>query len=98
MSRYEHHHRTAILKHEIHSHLPSLLLLMLPALPTKLNSGVLPGLFRKWYILDMLPLPVRNDSSSSITWRIPPCCCLGGSCSDAVRLLKLLKKFFDGSR
>lgn len=63
-------------------------------LPTRLSSGVLPGLFLKWYIFDMELVPGRYSSFSVLPCRE----CFLSSCSFDSLFLKLLSRFFDDSR
>lgn len=62
---------------------------MFSLLPTKLNSGVLPGLLRKWYIFDMLLVFGRYSSFSFFACRVSFFC---SSLGELFLLLKLLRK------
>ena len=75
----------------------------LSALLTKLSSGVLPGVLRRWYTFDMLPLSGTRPSCSCIrrAWFFDSCCSCSALSLDRSleasldRLLKLLNILLD---
>lgn len=75
----------------------------LSALLTRLNSGVLPGALRRWYIFDMLPLSGRRPSCSCIrrAWLFEFCCSCSARSLDLSldasldRLFRVLRRLFD---